>query len=473
MTSLELSGTEFRSRVEAALDHIVAYVDSLPAQPTADLEGGRERAAALAEPLPTKGASLESLLDLVFHQAVPKGYNTAGPGYLAYIPGGGILDAALADLISSAVNRYTGVWLAAPGLVQLEANVVRWFCEMIGYGPQSLGFLTSGGSLANFSAVLTARCALLPEDFLNGTIYASDQVHHSIHKAAHLAGFPPRSVRAVPSDDLCRIRLDQLVEQIEADQASGDRPFLIVGSGGTVNTGAVDDLEGLADVAHRFGMWLHIDAAYGGFFALTDRGRKTLAGIERADSVTLDPHKGLFLPYGTGSLLVKNGDLLRRAHAIDADYLPAMQGEDDFVDFCQISPELSKPFRGLSVWLAIKLHGIDAFRACLDEKLDLTQWAAEELRKIEGIEIVAEPQLSLVSFRLAPDGVAGEALDHLNRELRDRINAGGRVFLTGTVVDGRYVIRICVLSFRTHQDRMEQCLEDIRRARSAVVALAS
>jgi aromatic-L-amino-acid decarboxylase len=211
-------------------------------------------------------------------------------------------------------------------------------------------------------------------------------------------------------------------------------------------------------------MWLHVDGAYGGFFMLTERGRTVLRGIERADSIVLDPHKGMFLPYGTGCLLVRDGSTLRRAHTVYADYMPAMQDEEDLVDFCQISPELSRPFRGLAVWLPIKLLGIEPFRNSLDEKLDLAHWAADRLRSIDGIEILAEPQLSIVAFRLTSNGLDAEALNDLNRDLIARVNALKRVYLTGTMLGDRFAVRICVLSFRTHRDRMEQCLEDIREA---------
>jgi aromatic-L-amino-acid decarboxylase len=458
-----------RALVDAAMERIVAHVESLPEQPAFDLDGAAELARSLVESMPERGAPLAELLDVVF-RAAPKSFNTAGPGYLAYIPGGGIFHAAVADLIADTVNRYVGVWLAAPGLSQLEANVVRWFCEIVGYPSSARGILTSGGSLANFSAIATARRERLPPNFLSGTLYASDQVHHSVEKAAILAGFPADSVRMVPSDRRFCIRLDALEELIEQDRAAGREPFLLVASAGTTNTGAVDDLVGAADVARRHGLWLHADAAYGGFFALTERGRVAMRGLERADSITLDPHKGLFLPYGTGSLLVRDGAALERSHALGADYMPEMSDTEEFVDFCQLSPELSRPFRGLRVWLPFKLAGAGAFRRQLDEKLDLAQWAYEQLREIEGIEIVAEPQLSIVAFRLAQPGLDAEAMNRLNRELLDRINARRRVYITGTTAGGSFILRICVLSFRTHLERMEQGLEDVRAAVAECVA---
>lgn len=461
---LELSPESMRHMMEAVTERVISYIQSLPDQPAAQVEGGAELARSLVEDLAEEGATFQSLMDLVFERALPTGFNTAGPGYLAYIPGGGLFHAALADFIADAVNRYVGVWLAAPGLVQLEANVIRWFNQMVGFPPEAGGFLTSGGSLANFTAVVAARREQLPADFLGGTLYASDQVHHSVLKAAMLAGFPPENVRQISVDDRFRIRVDALERRIAEDRREGARPFFLVGSAGTTNTGAVDDLAALAAVAKQERLWFHVDAAYGGFFALTERGKSLFIGLDQADSVTLDPHKGLFLPYGTGSLLVRNLDTLRQAHRVTADYMPALQDSNEFVDYCTISPELSRDFRGLRVWLPLKMHGAAAFRVALDEKLDLTEWITEELRAIEELEIVAEPQLSIVAFALRSSGLDPGEANRRNRELLDLINAKQRVYLTGTQLGNRFVIRICVLSFRTHQDRMLAALDDIRRS---------
>lgn len=459
---LELSPETMRAMIDRAMDRIVAYVGSFSSQPAADLSGSAELARTVMESLPERGSDYAALLDLLFDRYLPKSYNSAGPSYLAYIPGGGIFHAAVADLISDAANRYVGVWTAAPALSQIEAVVARWFAEIVGYPPEARGLITTGGSLANFTAIVTARRERLPADFLKGTIYTSDQVHHSVLKAAILAGFPENNVREIPVDDKFRIRLTSLRDAIAADRRDGWTPFLIVGNAGTTNTGAVDDLEGLAEIAQNERLWLHLDGAYGAFFMLTGRGRKVMSGIEKSDSLTLDPHKALFLPYGTGSLLVRDGDALRRAHAVNAHYMPPMQEDPDFVDLCQYSPELTRAFRGLRVWLPFKMHGVGPFRANLEEKLDLTEWATEELRTIPGIEIVAAPQLTVVAFRLVPPGLDPAPLNDLNRTLIEKINARQRVLLTGTVVNGMFVIRICILSFRTHMERVQACLEDIR-----------
>ncbi|HEX6095998.1 MAG TPA: aminotransferase class V-fold PLP-dependent enzyme [Thermoanaerobaculia bacterium] len=462
MYPLEPDEAQMRQLVEQAMDRIVAHIESLPSQPAMNVEGATEYARTLVEPRPPeRGESYESLLDFLFNDAIPRSFTAAGPGYLAYVPGGGLFHAAVADLIANAVNRYVGVCAAAPALVQLEANVVRWFCEILGLPRGAGGVLTSGGSLANFTGIVAARKAMLPDDFLRGTLYCSTHVHHSFQKAANLAGFPYANVRELPVDAEFRIRVDALEEAIARDRAEGWTPFLVAGSAGTTATGAVDDLQALANVARREQLWFHVDGAYGALFMLTERGRAALRGIEQADSVILDPHKTLFLPFGTGAVLVRDARTLRRAHSLHADYLPEMQQEDELVDFCEISPELSRDFRGLRVWLPLKLLGIEPFRRQLDEKLDLITYAAEELRKIDGIEIVAEPQLTILAFRVAGD-------DARNRALLDSINAKKRVMLTPATVDGRFVIRVAIVSHRTHRDRVEMMLEDVRASVAAL-----
>ncbi len=461
---LEPDESEIRAMLEITIERIVAHLGSLPEQPAHGTQGAAEVARRYREPLPETPSRLDDLLRMLFEEAVPRSFNTAGPGYLAYIPGGGLFDSAVASLIADSVNRYVGVFAAAPVLSQLEANVVRWFGEMIGYPETARGFLTSGGSLANFSALVTARRERLPEDFLRGIVYVSDQTHHSVLKAALLAGLPVGNVRMLPSDAQFRLRPADLEAAIAEDRAASRIPFLVVGSAGTTNTGAIDPLDEIADVAQREGLWFHVDAAYGGFFVLIEEARAALAGLERADSVVLDPHKALFLPYGSGCLLVRDGAALMRAHSVRADYMPPMQQDDDLVDFCEISPELSRGFRGLKVWLPLRLRGVEVFREALREKWELARWATERLREIPDVEIVAEPQVSVVGWRLRPNGLDEGQLNRLNRKLLDRINARNRVYLTPTMARQAFIIRICVLSFRTHLDRMQMALEDVRAA---------
>lgn len=438
-----------RAVVRLVLDHL----SSLDAQPAHDLDGVEGLRASFREAVPERGRPLDEILGRL-EAAIAKSYNAAGPGYLAYIPGGGVYTSALADFVAAATNRYVGVSAAAPALAQIEETAVGWLCAMMGLPAGSLGILTSGGSLSNFSALVTAREACLDEDFQDGVIYLSEETHHCVAKAARLAGFPGSSLRTLPTDERFRLIPEALEAAIRDDRRRGRRPFLVVANVGTTNTGAVDPLPEILAIARAHGLRVHADAAYGGFFRLTPGGEDLMPGVEECDSITLDPHKGLFLPYGLGALLVRDGGALARAHRGTASYVQDVAGEGS-LGSADLSPELSRDFRGLRLWLPLMLHGVAAFREQLGEKLALARWAHERLRGDPRFEILDEPQLSVVAFRLrAPEAEA----ERLGPELLRRVNARRRVFLSSTRVRGRYALRICVLSFRTHADRVRDAV---------------
>jgi aromatic-L-amino-acid decarboxylase len=442
------------------LERVVGHLASLAEQPACGDVLAEDFCRAMREPSPEQGAPLEQLLDPLFRDWIPRSFNCAGPGYLAYIPGGGIFPAALADLIADAANRYTGVWRAAPALIQLEANVLDWFRDWMGFPPGTRGLFTTGGSMSIFNAVLCARERILGSKIRAGVLYTSTQAHASVLKVARMAGILPDRVRIIPADEQFRMRVEALAAEIERDRGAGLRPFLVVSTAGTTNTGAVDPLEAIADVCHREGLWHHIDGAYGAFFHLVEELRPLLSGLSGADSLTLDPHKGLFLPYGTGALLVRDGSALRDVHGMQAGYLPPA-ADEEFYDPAQHGPELSRGFPGLRVWLTIKTFGVARLRAAIAEKRALALAAAERLAHQPGIALVAPPQLSLLAFRLEPPGAAAAAQDRATRRLLERVNARGRVMLTGCTVAGRFLARICVLSFRTRSGHVEAAVGQI------------
>jgi len=461
---LEPDAAALRAMTDAVSRFVVEHVASLPQQPSFDLDGAEFVKNGFTGPAPEQGRPLAEILERLA-PAVAKSFNTAGPGYLAFIPGGGLYAAALADFIACAVNRYVGVRVAAPALVQIEETAVRWMADLMGYPAGASGILTSGGSLSNLSAIVTARTALLHEDELSrGILYVSEETHRCVSKAARIAGFPARNIREVACDARWRMLPEALETEIRADHARGLRPFLVVPSVGTTNTGAIDPLPEILAVARRHGLWVHADAAYGGFFRIVPDGPRLMPGLEQCDSITLDPHKCLFLPYGTGCLLVRDGQALRRAHADSAHYLQDVVLADE-PGFNDLSPELSRDFRGLRLWLPIQLHGLQPFREALQEKLELTRWAYGELKQDARFEILDEPQLSVIAFRLKGDGPAADAR---NQELLRRVNGRRRVFLSSTRMRGRYLLRICVVSFRTHADRLQDAVDALREEATAL-----
>ncbi len=409
----------------------------------------------LRQPPAEAGRKLEEVLADV-EAAGKGGLKHPSGGHLSYIPNAGLFTAALSDFLAAGLNRYTGIAGAAPGFSAIEHGVVNWIASVFDLGPNSSGILLSGGSMANLTAVVTARITHLGDDFANGRIYVTRHTHHSVAKAARLAGFRGDQVVPVAVDDDLRIDPASLRERITADRAAGNRPFLVVASAGTTDTGTVDDLQAVAEVTSAEKLWLHVDGAYGGFFVLTDRGKKTLAGIDRADSIAVDPHKGLSIPFGVGTLIVREEAHLVDAHLGRGAYLRDEDQHMGVRDIASLGPELSRPFRGLSLWLPLQLHGVAPFRDALDQSLDLAEHAFQRISGVAGIEKVWTPDLSIVAFRFEDDDAGRTALE--------AVNADRRVHLSPTMVDGRFVLRIAILNRRTTREHVDHAIDLIEKS---------
>ena len=394
------------------------------------------------------------------------GLNPASGGHLGYIPGGGIYVSALGDYLADVFNRYAGVFYAGPGAVRMENMLIRWLNDLVGYPAEAAGNLTTSGSLANLIAIVTARDGrnIKSADVPRSVIYLTRQTHHSVDKAIRVAGLGECVFRYIPVDAKFRMTVSELSRQIDEDKAAGLVPFLVVASAGTTDVGAIDPLPEIGAVAKQHGMWYHIDAAYGGAFILTDEGRSKLKGLELSDSLIIDPHKGLFLPYGLGIVLVKNVADLKRSYSFDAHYMQDAFAAPDELSPAELSPELTKHFRGLRLWLPLKLHGVAPFRACLDEKLLLAKYFHAEVQKL-GFESRIEPELSVVIYRWLPrDGDA----NIFNKRLLEQVVADGRVFISSTMLNGEFTLRFACLAFRTHLSTVDTLLEVLRAAVSKI-----
>jgi glutamate/tyrosine decarboxylase-like PLP-dependent enzyme len=386
------------------------------------------------------------------------GINPASGGHLGYIPGGGVYYAALGDYLADVFNRYAGVAFASPGAVQLEKLLLRWMADLVGFPDGAAGDLTSGGSIANLMGVVAARehAGLAGAELGNSPIYTSPQTHHCVDKAIRIAGLAECPRRQVGLDARWRMDPAALAAAVEADRAAGLRPWLVVASAGTTDTGSVDPLQEIAEVAARYGLWMHVDAAYGGFFLLCEAVRRRLAGVERADSLVMDPHKGLFLPYGSGALLVREAGTLHRAHYYDANYMQDARADAGELSPADLSPELSRPFRGLRLWLPLMLCGLAPFRAALEEKLLLARYFHRQISAMPRFETGPEPELSVVVYRYVP--ARGDP-DEFNRRLLQAIHRDGRVFISSTRLDGKFMLRLAVLNFRSHREHVDLLLE--------------
>ena len=454
---LELSGEQMHEMGQAAVDFIASFVDGLEAAPADGRSKDSHLRKALLRIQEENASDFGSLLEL-FTEAAGLAVETAGPRFAAYIPGGGLFSSALAEFLARSVNRFTGHPDMAPELVAMEHGVLQWLCREFRLPKTAGGLITTGGSMATLSAVVAARSQRLGENFADGTIYVTDFTHHCVRKAALIAGFPAARIRSVPTTKDLRMDLKKARKLIAQDRNAGLRPFFLVASAGTTDTGTVDPINELAHLAARERLWFHVDAAYGGFFQLTEQGRKILDGIELADSIVLDPHKGLFLPYGTGVLLVRDTSSLRGAHSGDGKYMQDRRKVQDLPDFSELGPELTREFRGLRLWLPLRLHGVDAFRKALEEKLVLAAHAYSDLAKDDKLELPWKPDLSTVAFRL--QGRSNKA----NRHLLKRVNSTNKLFLSSTSINERFTLRLCILSHRTRPQHIDEILEIIHSA---------
>lgn len=411
-------------------------------------------------PISEEPIGIDTALNLIKQNVDRPGVNVGSGGYLCFIPGSGLYHSALADYIAAVTNRYAGVYFASPGAVRMERMLLRWIADFIGYPESAAGDLTSGGSIANIIGIVTARDAhdLKAKNFERSVVYLTKQAHHSIEKALRIAGLKECIRRFIPLDEHYRMKAEALEQAILNDKKSGLNPWLIVAAAGTVDTGAVDPLDSIVDISKAYQLWLHVDGAYGGAFTLCDMGKKILKGIERSDSMIIDPHKGLFLPFGTGAVLVKDGEKLRQAHYYEASYLQDTEklASSDEISPAELSPELSRHFRGLRLWLPLKLIGVAPFRAALKEKLLLARYFYEKMQNIDGFELGPYPDLSIVTYRYIPK--RGD-VNKFNQQLNHAVQKDGRIFLSSTMIDGKFTLRLAVLGFRTHLDRIDQAIE--------------
>jgi aromatic-L-amino-acid/L-tryptophan decarboxylase len=447
---------DVREKVISYSETFLNDVENIKAFNVSDTKG----AGLFDFPISEEGSGIDHALFVVRENVDTPGLNPASGGHLAYIPGGGIYYSALGDYLADVFNRYAGVFYASPGAVRMENMLIRWMNELVGYPETATGNLASGGSIANLIAIVTARDAknIKASKIEKSVIYLSEQAHHSVDKAIRIAGLRECFVRHIPLDAKYRIVASELEKQIEKDKGAGLNPFLVVASAGTTDVGAIDPLSEIGAIAKRHDLWYHIDAAYGGFFVLTEEGKVKLEGIQTSDSLVIDPHKGLFLPYGLGVVLVKDRTALQAAHYYTANYMQDAVASDDEPSPAELSPELTKHFRGLRLWLPLMLHGVAPFRACLEEKQLLAKYFYEEIQKL-GFECRLKPELSVVVYRYLPE--SGDP-NEFNKKLLEAVVTDGRVFISSTILDGNYTLRFACLAFRTHLKTVDMLLEVLK-----------
>ncbi len=431
-------------------------IDSMP---RVDLSKELHRAA------PTQGVDFEELIATLQRSVFPYHAREPHPGFLAYVPSCPTFPAVLGDWIATGYNFFAGVWPVAAGPNEIELVVLDWFREWMGMPPGSGGILTTGGSAANLTAVVAARhqATEAGADISTLMVYTSAQAHSSVTRAAWIAGIPRANVTTVAIDDDYRMVTSDLERAVAADRAEGLSPFMVVASAGTTNTGTVDPLHEIADYCLGQKLWLHVDAAYAGFAALTPEGKRMLSGLERADSLTLDPHKWLFVPFECGCLMVRDPATLTSAFRIMPEYLKDVQPGEEEVNFADRGEQLTRYSRALKVWLSVNYFGTVAIAQAIEEAMDRARLLEELVRASADFEILSPAQFGIVCFRAKPAGYYAGDLDSLNDRINARVVSEGRFLISSTRLRDAFSLRMCTVGFRTTMD-------DIRALFAAIEA---
>ncbi len=443
------------------IDRIVDHVDGLPNRPVAKKLGRRELDERLSEPVPEQPMDPDRLFEQLDRDVLGPTMHVDHPRYFAFVPGPSNFVGVLADALASGLNVFAGTWLEASGPAAVELTTIDWLRELIGYPESAGGLFVSGGSIANLTALTVARQEKLGEAAGDGVVYCSRQTHASLERALRVLGFPRERMRRLATDDGYRLRVDVLEEAIAEDRRAGRRPACVIANAGTTNTGAVDPLPAIAELCERHDLWFHIDGAYGAASVLSERGRKLLEGIERADSVSLDPHKWLFQPYEAGCVLVRQRELLEKTFRVQPEYMGDAESATDEVNFCDYGLQLTRSFRALKLWMSIKLFGLDAFRKAVEHGLDLAEQAEIWLQQSPGFEVLTPAQLGIVSYRYRPRGLADDepALNRLNAEIVRELIEDGFAMVSSTLLEGTRALRLCTINPRTTEDDVRQTVQ--------------
>ena len=423
----------------------------------------------LREALPEEPSNFDQVFDEYTRKVAPNVIQLDHPRFFAFVPSAPNFVSVLADALVAGTNVFAGTWLESSGPSQVELIVIDWFKQMLGLPAEAAGLLVSGGSVANLTALAVARRAVLNDETSDAVVYLSEQTHASIDRGLRLLGIHLRQLRRIPTDPQFRLDTTKLAERIGLDRKAGLRPWVVIANAGTTNTGAIDPMREIAEIAREHSLWMHVDAAYGGFAALTARGRELLAGIERADSVVLDPHKWFYCPFEAGCVIVRHGRLMRETFRILPEYMVDVAREEREVNFCDYGVQLTRSFRALKVWMAVKTFGARRLREVIDQCLDLTAYAARLLQNSPHLEIATGPSLGIFTFRYVPKKLPdseteGEVyLNRLNEALAARIIASRQLMLSSTRLGSRHVLRFCVLNHRTRKEDVREALRLIEQ----------
>lgn len=491
---LDLSPEEFQRLGHRVVDAIADYYRTIRTRPVFPGRTGEQVEAVFDEPLPLRGEAPEAVLDAWRDRILPNATHLGSPRYFGFVNGSGTMMGVLADALAAAVNMNVGAWKPAPAATEIERRTVRWIAEMIGYSPDCGGLFVSGGTMANLTGILTALRNLAeydttPEGLQSPrrkgryTLYMADhEGHSSVVRVADILNLGRDAVRRVPSHEDFTMDVEALERMLEEDAGRGDIPFCVVGQVGSINVGAVDPLKAIADVCEERGLWFHADGACGAVGAILPQKRDLYRGLERADSVTLDPHKWLFMNYEAACVLVREPERLHRAFSLTAPYLRGtLPTEYTGMDYHEWGPQMSRGFKALKVWMTLKHWGVEGYRRLLAQGVRAAEHLDRRVREAEDFQALHEPVLFIYSFRYAPRDLqrrleadprrqrrVDRYLDRLNQRIADELQLSGLAFVMTTAVRDRTVLRLSICSHRTTLEEIDRVFEKMRELGHAV-----
>jgi len=463
-SKLELTSEEMRSLGYRIVDQIVEHFETLASKPVMRVSPRVELDAELREPLPEEPTPVDALLDRLRRVVWPNIGNVQHQRFFAFIPSPSNFVSVMADALAAGFNPFAGNWLEGSGPAQIELVVIDWLREMCGLPETAGGLFVSGGSMANLTALAAARRARLGNRSDDAVIYFSDQTHNSIEKALRVLGFAREQIRLLPSDEDFRLPVESLRRAVAGDRADGKNPFCVIANAGTTNTGAVDPLDQLADLCEREKLWLHVDGAYGAAACLSERGRKLLAGIERADSLSLDPHKWLFQPFEIGCVLARDARLLKKTFHTMAGYLEdTKRAEEEEINYYDYGVQLTRGFRALKLWLSIKTFGAAAFREAINRGFEMAEFAEELLSQSDCWRIISPATFGIVTFRYVAEGRPENEINEIHRRMVEMMTEDGFAFANSTVLRGQTVMRLCTINPRTTEDDVRATIKQLEQ----------
>lgn len=458
-----MNNLEFKNSLNYFIDQYFKGLESLESNEVVKVADSNQINKLRNINIPSQGRQVQEVMEEMMKEVYEYGARVNHPRFFGFIPGPADLNSWIGDVMSSAYNLHAGCWMTTSAASFIEKTLIKWLSEKAGYNTeQSSGLFVSGGSMANLTAMVAARDNKLSFDKLHlGTAYVSDQTHSSIKKALKISGISPKNIRKIPSDSNYRMKIDELEKAIRNDITNGLHPFVVIASAGTTNTGSIDPIPEISDICSKYGLWMHVDGAYGASILLSENYNHLLKGIENADSLSWDAHKWLFQTYSCAMVLVKDKNDLARSFSENPEYLRDLDINDDEINYGNVGIELTRPTRGLKLWFTLQTLGTSEMSRRIEYGIHLAEYIKSTLLEFENWEVISDPKLAIINFRYDPSGMSEQDIDALNNNISHLALQENYAGIFTTVLNGKVVLRMCAINHETTENDIKQTISKL------------